>query len=118
MSARCPSCLRERIEGHPAGLVFDHGLACPLLAAEDATHAADVERLADCFGMSRRTNLVRATTDAERTLLAACGWTAPADAITTVRSITAGIVNRSWPGIDLDAQRPSTGDDDARGDAA
>ena len=101
MSARCPSCLRQRIEHHPSGLTFDHGLGCPLLAAEDATHAADVERAAGLRTFRRP------PTQAERTLVAACGITLPTDVETLVEPITRGILRRSWPGIDLDATTSS-----------
>lgn len=44
MTATCPECSGPRLERHPAGLVYRHQLTCALLAAEDATAAADATR--------------------------------------------------------------------------
>lgn len=110
MIARCPLCLRERIVKHPSGLVFDHGLACPLLAAEDATKVADVDRLSERRVVGRASRIVRPATDAERTLLTACGVTLPAEATTTVEAITAGVLRRTWSGVDLEAPAPTDGE--------
>lgn len=95
----CPSCWGHRLAHHPAGLVVAHYPSCPVLADEDATAHADAETLRRYGGATFR----RWSTPAERALLAELGHVLPADAMTTVASLTGSVRHRSWPGIDLDA---------------
>lgn len=93
----CPECAGPRIEDHPAGLVFKHEQTCSILAAEDATQAADAER---GYRHHFRPGVRRAT-DAERTLLAACGFELPADAKTYLDWLVEPAVRRrSWDGFE------------------
>jgi hypothetical protein len=77
-----------------------HTLTCTLGLAEDATHAADVDRLA-----YRLTGYERPSTPAELALAAVLGWSAMAGRapMTSVRSVTRSIVHRVVDGIDPDA---------------
>lgn len=100
MSA-CPSCGGPRLTRHPAGLVHQHRLECDLLAAEDSTRAADHDRARASW------RFTRATTAAERVLLAAAGHELPAGAVTTVDVFVPAVLRRSWAGIDLDAPPPA-----------
>jgi len=76
-----------------------HVLACPLLAAEDATRAADRDRLAPGF------TFTRPATSSELTLLAALGWTEPdgqpptSTTKTVVGHLTPGVRLRAWPDL-------------------
>jgi len=93
----CPSCDGERMVRHPAGFVWLHAMRCPLLAAEDATKAADHERMQ----RRARTSWARPATATELALLAACGVTG-IDPTTTVTQVTQSVLRRSWHGVDLD----------------
>lgn len=96
MTARCPQCAGERIPEHWAGLVFDHALTCPLLAAEDARKVADRD-------LTAAGEYSRPTTDAERTLLAACGGDPGAIPETTdLVPVSRGQIGRRWAGYDPD----------------
>lgn len=98
-SHRCPRCDGPRLAPHPAGFVFRHRVDCALLAAEDATAAADAERAADA-GLP---GFYRRTTDAERVLLEACGVALPLDARTECYWLTPSVRRRRWAGVSLDA---------------
>lgn len=90
----CPVCGGPRIIPHPAGLVFRHGQACALLTAEDATQAADLDRL------HRYGAHTRPATDAERALLTACAHTVPESLNTHVLPHSAAVRRREWPALE------------------
>lgn len=96
----CPSCgqpVMATDRPMPDPLRISHTMACPILAAEDATRAADHDRLIPGF------TYTRPATTTELTLLAALGWT---DATgqpptphtkTVVGHYTPGVRMRAWP---------------------
>lgn len=85
---RCPSCAGPLLTDHPGGLVLQHQVTCPLLRGEDATRAADVERIDEAWGP-----LVRLATATERTLLAA---DPDLEVTVVVREITPGVLRRDF----------------------
>jgi hypothetical protein len=90
MADLCPSCGGPRLPNDPCGLRVQHVVSCPVVAAEDATQAADKAR-----GVDFR----RAVTPTERLLLAAWGHDLPAEAdraSTHVRWITRGARRRDF----------------------
>lgn len=87
----CPQCGGPQLAGHPGGaLEVQHTAMCELLAAEDATRAADRDR-ADRLGRER---FARPTTITEAALLTAFGI--PAHPSTHVDYLTRGVRHRSW----------------------
>lgn len=91
----CPTCAGLFQLNHPAGaLTVAHvPNGCALGAAQDATQAADVERLSDPYGPA---SLDRAPTPTEVTLAAVLGLPAP-DAVTIRRVTSTGAVTRRDP---------------------
>lgn len=96
-TATCPECAAPRMVGHPAGvLVFQHGAACSILAAEDSTKAADFDRLDVApAGFQRQ------ATPTEATLLAAIGVPLPAATSPTIVQ-GHGVVRRVWAHVASD----------------
>lgn len=89
----CPQCTGARLYG----LTYRHGNTCPLLAAEDATQAADYQRGDNS----------RPSTTAELTLLNSLGFAPAADEDGVTRThvgyITRSVRHRQWAGVpDLD----------------
>lgn len=85
---RCPSCAGPLLADHPGGLVIQHDLACELLAREDATRAADHQRLDGGWWP-----IERPATATERRLLAV----EADDGLTvTVQHVTQGVLNRTF----------------------
>lgn len=99
----CPACAGLSQPGHPAGPLggWHHLQTCPLLATEDARTVADGDRLAVEGWL-----FVRESTETERELLAALGWTWPDDPPlqTTVGRLSVAVRSRTW----LDATPPIT----------
>jgi hypothetical protein len=97
----CTSCGQPPLVDVPVidPLRIAHTMACPLLAAEDATRAADRDRLGP--GLT----FTRPATTTESTLLAALGWTAPDGqpptpaTRTVVGHFTPGVRMRAWPDL-------------------
>ena len=99
----CPSCAGPRLAHHPAGPVWRHAVQCVLLRAEDATRAADHERLtSQPRQIGGAHPFTRPTTAAERTLMAAAGHPVPDGASTVVTVLTTGLVHRAVGGVHLD----------------
>ncbi len=91
----CPECQGVFLLGDPAGaLTVQHvPNACSLGAAQDATQAADHERLADPYGPSE---IDRPASAAEIILAPVLGL--PAPTVVTVRRVTAsGAVTERRP---------------------
>lgn len=100
-TATCPECAAPRMVGHPAGvLTFQHGMACSILTAEDATKAADFDRLDVApAGFQRQ------ATPAETRLLSTVGVPLPAaTSPTIVRPVTQGhgVIRRDWAHVATD----------------
>ncbi len=101
--AVCPECAGPRMVGHPAGvLAWRHAIDCQLRRAEDARQVA----VRDLFAEDRRHRvtrgrLTRPATEAEQTLLGACGIAPLPAVMTTVRAVTGGgaVIRRSWAGV-------------------
>lgn len=100
MSAVCPSCGQPVMVDDrpmPDPLRISHLMDCPVLAAEDATRAADHERLIPGF------TYTRPATATELHLLTTLGWTgtdgqAPTpETKTVVGHYTPGVRMRAWP---------------------
>jgi hypothetical protein len=98
----CPSCGQPTMSGDVPvidPLRIAHNMGCPVLAAEDATRAADHERLVLGF------NFTRPVTPAELDLLTAFGFTdatgqPPTSATSTVVSHhSPGVRLRAWPDL-------------------
>lgn len=101
----CPRCTGQQLAGHPGGwLMWQHRIECPLLAAEDETAAADVERLGWGAVLPPGATRVaggfeRVATPAEWVLLQHLGHTPPADLRTTVLA-RSGVRVRRWPALE------------------
>lgn len=92
MTATCPTCSGEQMPNHPAGwLAWQHENGCLTRMLEDATAAADFERV------RRRGPFKRTATPAELTLLAALGYPIPTGLLTAVAPMTTSVVYRGWP---------------------
>lgn len=90
----CPECGGPRYVDHPAGvLVYRHEVnACSLGAAQDATQAADAERLADPLSPST----TRPTSSAEAALLASQALPVPALVTVTRLTSSSAVVRREY----------------------
>lgn len=77
-------------------LTFGH-LPRELRNAEDSTQAADHETSKTMSGGS---SWQRPATPTERVLLAHLGYEIPDELDTTVRYLTAGVRQRTWPALD------------------
>ncbi len=98
-TASCPGCGGPQLVDHPAGwLAWRHSNECALRAAEDATQAADHDRL-HSSGLHRPV-LDREPTITEQALLSALGHPLPRKLTTRLEPVTAGIVRRSWPALE------------------
>ncbi len=91
----CPACAGPHLYGY----TWRHGQSCRLGAAEDATRAADHERL----GGSRQL-LERDSTAAELDLAAVFkpAVTEQTDPTTAVRHVTSSVLHRVVAGVDPD----------------
>ncbi|BBE43399.1 hypothetical protein [Rhodococcus erythropolis] len=81
----------------PRGLLTFDRLPRGLRIAEDATQAGDHETSKTMSGGSPWT---RPATPAERTLLTHLGYELPDELDTTVRYVTSGVRERTWPTLD------------------
>src|SRR4051794_39892042 len=101
MTATCPSCGGPPVTDVPVidPLRITHAMACPVLAAEDATRAADFDRAVPGFTFDRP------VTATELTLLTALGWTdldgqpPTTGTRTRVGHHTPGVRLRAWPDL-------------------
>ena len=112
----CPECGGARLIGDPSGLRIQHRLDCSIIAAEDATLAADRQRGIEFerpMTETERLLLITAgatvPTEAERLLLIAAGKrNVPGVPTTSVRWLTEGFRRREW----LNVAWPQTNDDE------
>jgi hypothetical protein len=89
----CPVCNGPQMVDHPAGLLaIRHDRVCNLRDQEDATQAADHDRLRR-NGVWR---LKRNMTSAEYTLLAAAGFTVSPEPQTVVTIVTPSVLHRAF----------------------
>lgn len=96
----CPECDGEQMVNHPAGLLtFQHHIDCGLLQAEDATAAADHQRL-------HHGPITRTTTDTERLLLGWLGYKVEDGMLTRVERITTSVLHREWTDLERTDDAP------------
>lgn len=106
----CPECNGPRLVSHPSGMTFRHGPACTLGVAEDATMAADFDRMFNpapylCLPDLPPARFDRVPTVAELTLLAASGVAVMPDTV-TVSSLSTAVRRRDFDGVTLDEPKP------------
>jgi hypothetical protein len=86
--------MTTHIPDDPRGWLRFDWLPEDLQNAEDATQAADKQRVREGKGMF--TSFTRPATTTERTLLESLDYALPAQLATTVRWISPGVRNRRW----------------------
>jgi hypothetical protein len=86
--------MTANIPGDPRGWLMFDWLPEDLRNAEDATLAADQERIWEGKGMFD--SFTRAATTTERALLESLDYVLPDELTTTVRWLSPGVRNRRW----------------------